>query len=67
MWASENVFNLPQNDGEYVIITLADLKRAGYAKEDITNPLTNEQFSNDLQIKITLQNNNYNYEIVEEN
>lgn len=65
LWANENVFQLPQNDGEFVIITLGELKNKGYIKDDITNPITNEQFNNNMQLKITVNNNNYNYEIVE--
>ena len=64
-WASGNVFELPENDGEAIYLTLAELKQAGFVEKDITNPLTNELFSDQLQVKITKVDNNYNYEIVE--
>ena len=64
-WASGNVFKLPENDGETIYLTLAELKQAGFVEKDITNPLTNELFSDQLQVKITKVDNNYNYEIVE--
>ena len=64
-WASGNVFKLPENDGEAIYLTLAELKEAGFVEKDITNPLTNELFSDTMQVKITKINNNYNYEIVE--
>lgn len=67
MWAGEHVFELPESEGEYIIISLSDLKKPGYVKNDITNPLTEKQFSNSLKIKITVKNNNYTYEIIEEN
>lgn len=65
MWANENVFNLPENDGDEVFLTLAQLKQAGFVDNDITNPRTNELFSDSLQVKITKIDCNYNYEIVE--
>ncbi len=64
-WASGNVFELPANDGEAIYLTLQELKAAGFVEQDITNPLTNELFSDQLQVKITKVDNNYNYEIVE--
>ena len=64
-WASGNVFELPENDGEAIYLTLAELKEAGFVEKDITNPLTDELFSDQLQVKITKIDNNYNYEIVE--
>ncbi len=64
-WASGNVFELPENDGEAIYLTLAELKQAGFVEKDITNPLTNQLFSDQLQVKITKVDNNYNYEIVE--
>ena len=67
LWASKNVFEMPENEGEFVIITLSDLKNNGFVEDEIVNPITRQQFNNNLQIKITLQNNDYNYQIVEEN
>ena len=64
-WASGNFFELPENDGEAIYLTLAELKEAGFVEKDITNPLTDELFSDQLQVKITKIDNNYNYEIVE--
>ena len=64
-WASGNAFELPENDGEAIYLTLAELKEAGFVEKDITNPLTDQLFSDQLQVKITKVDNNYNYEIVE--
>lgn len=63
-WAVDNVFSLPDNDGEFVIITLGELKQQGLF-EDAVNPKTNKPFDNNLQIKITLVENSYIYEIIE--
>ena len=41
------------------------IKDAGLIKSDITNPKTNQQFSNDMQIKITVNHNDYIIEIIE--
>ena len=64
-WASSHVFELPENDGESISLTLEELKKLGFVDEDITNPKTNELFSNDLQVKITKVDNNYKYEVIE--
>jgi len=62
-WASNNVFNLPDGDGEYIVITLGELKQQGLS-EDVINPKTNEPFNDDLQIKITLIENTYKYDVL---
>ncbi len=64
-WASSNVFNLPDDNGETIYLTLSELKQSGFVEKDIVNPLTNELFSDQLKIKITKIDNNYSYEIVE--
>lgn len=63
-WASSNVFSLPDEDGQSIIITLGELKQQGFS-EDVVNPKTNEQFLDTLQIKISLVENSYVYEIIE--
>ena len=64
-WASSHAFELPENNGETITLTLEQLKQAGFVEEDITNPLTNELFENTLQVKITKIDNNYKYEVIE--
>ena len=64
-WASRNVFSLPEENNEFIIVTLGQLKKDGFAEDSIINPRIDEQFSNDLQIKITRINENYSYEIIE--
>ncbi len=64
-WASSNVFKLPENDKESITITLLQLKQSGFVESDITNPITGELFSDNLQIKITKIDNNYKYEVIE--
>ncbi|MDD3392767.1 MAG: DUF5011 domain-containing protein [Bacilli bacterium] len=62
-WATDNVLLLPDEEGETITITLAQLKVGGYVTEDIKNPLTNELFSNDMEIVITRYSNSYIYEL----
>ena len=64
-WASSNVFSLPENEGEYITITLSQLKQSGFVEDNITNPLNNESFDDSMQIMITKIGNTYKYEIVE--
>ena len=63
-WASDNVFSLPSENGEFVIITLGQLIQQGLSSE-VINPKTNKPFDNSLQIKITLVENSYVYEVIE--
>lgn len=63
-WASSNVFELPNQDGEYIILTLGQLKQEGLSG-DVINPKTNEPFLDSLQVKITLKENSYVYEVIE--
>lgn len=65
VWIGKHIFEMPSNNSEYIIITLKDLKDDGLVSDDITNPMTKEQFDNSLQIKITVNNNNYDIEIIE--
>ena len=62
-WASDNRIYLPEKDGEILTITLGNLKSDGYIEYDIKNPKNNKCFSNEMALKITKVNNNYNYSI----
>ncbi|MEG2322300.1 MAG: prepilin-type N-terminal cleavage/methylation domain-containing protein [Bacilli bacterium] len=63
-WAGANVWQLPNKDNEEITLTLIQLKQAGFVENDIKDPITKENFPNDLKVKITKKNNNYTYEIV---
>lgn len=64
-WALDNLFALPENDDEYIIVELGQIKASGYIDTEIINPLTGELFPNDTQIKITKKGKKYVYEVVE--
>lgn len=51
MWRTDNIENIP--DDGYYTITLGDLQNNGYIKE-IVNPKTNEKFSSNTSIRISL-------------
>ncbi len=56
---------LPE-EGNITYITLGEIKRSGVLQEEVRNPITKELFSDDLQIAITLENNQYVYRVVRE-
>lgn len=64
-WALDNLFALPENNDEYIIVELGQIKASGYIDTEIINPLTGELFPNDTQIKITKKGKKYVYEVVE--
>ena len=66
MWADSHVFNLPENDGEVVKVTLDQLKMSGDAEYNIANPLTDYLFPGDMELKITRVKKSYTYEAIED-
>ena len=65
MWAIDNRDELPEKEGDSIIIYLWQLKIGGYIDDDIRNPKNGKLFPNDMEIKITKEYNNYDYEVVE--
>ena len=66
-WGVDNLNKLPET-GNCSYILLKDLKDYGMFEDEIINPKTNEEFSDDLVIKITSKTNNKgelvsNYEV----
>ena len=67
LWGADNLSLLP-NAGECKYLTLGDLKKYGTLDSNIINPKTNEEFSDDMIIKISSKETEYgsldiNYEI----
>ena len=62
-WGAENVFKLPSNDGEFVEVTLGDLKLAGYVPVEFKDPRDDKCFSNSIVLRITREKSNYDYSI----
>ena len=63
-WANDNISQLPE-DGNFINVTLKQLKDGGYVDSKINNPKTNKQFPNGLLFKITGHNENYIYEVLD--
>jgi len=63
-WGAENMFNLPNDEGGAITVTLGQLKQAGFIDEDVVNPITGECFPNDMLLTITKKGNNYEYEVL---
>ena len=65
-YASSNAFNMPTVNGDYVELTLGDLKREGFLEKEFINPKNEKCFSNDILLRITRVKNNYKYTIESE-
>ena len=61
-WMSDNQ---RPNEGEYITLSLSQLKEAGLVELDITNPKTKELFPNDMILKIINNNGTIEYEVNE--
>ncbi|HHW69033.1 MAG TPA: DUF5011 domain-containing protein [Tenericutes bacterium] len=62
-FVSENIFNVPQKEGEILYLSLGQLKDSGHIDKNITNPKTNLLFSDETLIKVTKIKNGFNYEV----
>jgi prepilin-type N-terminal cleavage/methylation domain-containing protein len=65
-FVAENIFDINISSGDSVGITLGDLKNLGYIDEDIKDPITRNNFSDDLAITITNQNGVFTYTVCTE-
>lgn len=61
-YGADNIFTLPENNGDTLEVTLQQLVDAGYIKGDIDNPMTKEKFDlDDTIVVITKNNKKYDY------
>ncbi len=60
-WGAENVGMLPSEEGGSITIYLYNLKMGGFIEDDILDPLSGEEFPNDIQIEITRERNSFKY------
>ena len=63
-YGAKNIGNLP-SIGSSKTITLRDLKDEGFVEEDITNPETKKLFADTMEIRISNNNGDIEYTIVE--
>ena len=61
-WASENVFNLPEAEDEFIELTICELEKAGHLEIDIKNPKNDKLFYKDSKVKITKTKYGFEYE-----
>lgn len=61
-WAHDNIFLLPEED-DYILLSLGQIKQAGFLEQKIENPKKNNCFSNSSLLKISKKNNQYDYSI----
>lgn len=63
MWAAKNIYNLPES-GASCYIKYSDLTSGGYLKEELKDPNTNVEFSDDtvsIKVEKDANYNKYNY------
>ena len=65
-YASSNAFSMPTVNGDYVELTLGDLKREGFLEKEFKNPKNEKCFSDNIVLRITRVKNNYKYTIESE-
>lgn len=64
-WATVNMKDLPDTDGDSVSLILGDLKQGGFLDEKFINPKTDMCFGNETELIITKYQNNYLFEVDE--
>ncbi len=64
-YALKNLDILPE-EGTAITITLEDLKMGGFIDTEVRNPITKELFSDELEIEIKNDNNQYTYTVLED-
>jgi prepilin-type N-terminal cleavage/methylation domain-containing protein len=65
-FVSENVFSLDIPSGGSIGIKLGKLKELGYIDNEIKNPITKEEFSNDMVVVISNNGSSYSYTVCDE-
>lgn len=63
-YGADNIHLLPYKENEEIVVTLETLINEGYIDENITNPLTKEEFDKGLEVKITYEGGKLNYEVL---
>ena len=62
-WAAKNYSRLPVESGEYVDVSLGDIKREGLLRINVSNPKSNKVLSNESFVRITKKDNNFTYDL----
>ena len=62
---AEHLDELPQNNGDTVTITLKKLQDEGYLPLEANNPKTGDPLNPESTIRVTNNNGNFSYEVLE--
>lgn len=60
-WASENKNLLPENNKDYIVITIGELKQEGFLDFELRNPKTQKCYSNSVELLVTKNDKAYDY------
>ena len=67
-WGEDHKLDLPEEIGTQLVLSLAELKREGYIEEEFKNPITKNNFSDELQVIVTKEGKRYwSYDVVASN
>lgn len=61
-WAGDNIFSLPEVEGEFISLTICDLEKDGRIEVDVKNPKNDQLFYKDSVVKIIKTAYGYEYE-----
>ena len=60
-WTADHIGDLPEEEGESIIVTIEMLKQGGYIEQNIQNPKTQTAFANEDYVLITKYGDHYSY------
>lgn len=62
-WVADHPYDIPENNGDVLVISLGELKLGAYIDLKLTNPKTSLMFDDASKIMIKRENNKYNYSV----
>ncbi|MEG0025809.1 MAG: prepilin-type N-terminal cleavage/methylation domain-containing protein [Bacilli bacterium] len=65
-WTVDNLDKLPVEDKSFYQVSLGDLKTGGYIADNLIDPKTKKELKKTIYVKITKNNNNYLYEVIDQ-
>lgn len=64
-WGSDHLLELPDTEGETIVITIRDLQVKGYLKDELKDPDTKKDLNTAAEITIKRVGKNYQYTLNE--
>lgn len=62
-WGNMNIELLPEEEHDFITVTLSDLKTAGLINDDMANPKTKKCYANSNSFTITKEKGSYIYTV----